>query len=688
LKLLAVIVNYRTADLTLRAAEGLLRELAALPQARLAIVDNDSGDDSLVRLRAALAEPIAAGRVEVIASPRNGGFAWGVNQAVRPALASADPPEFVYLLNSDAHPAPGAVLALLRFLEERPEIGIAGSYIHGPDGETHHTAFRFPSVPSQFEQTIGIGFVTKLLDRWVVSKPVPSEASRVDWLAGASMLIRREVFDAIGLLDESYFMYFEETDFCLNAARAGWPTWYYPESRVEHVGAASSGWKDFSQPRPSYWFEGRRTFFRKNHGRLGLWAANLAWIVGYALGETRRVLQRRPRRQPPRMFRDFLRHNLKLGGDAWKYGILVLAALVPIELASAVAGRVLAARGLFYVTPDLDDFDEYLALRDPLLGWPRPSAFGQQEYDATGARVSPRFPDPASAPSCVTTFGDSFTWGDEVGPEHAYPNVLSDLLGCRVANYGVPGFGTDQAYLRFRDRVRDAAPVAVLGHWSEDVIRNVNRYRGFLAGNALGFKPRFLVGADGELELLPMPDLDAEQVANLADRPELLPHEFFFPGGPSGVVRLDFPYTLAIARLFGHYRMRAWMEGEPSYAQFYAPEHASGALDVTVAVLRAFVRDARARGQEPVVVLIPDEKDLQFARAGRALPYAPLGDALRAAGIEHPDVAGAMLRKLDGRDPCDLFTNCGRGHFNPDGYAELARVVEAWIREHDLLRAR
>jgi GT2 family glycosyltransferase len=312
LKLLAIIVNYRTPELTLRAAEGLLRELAGLPDARVAIVDNDSGDDSLGRLRDGLAEPIAAGRLEVIASPENGGFAFGVNQAVRPALASDDPPEFVYLLNSDAYPAPGAVIALLRFLDQHPEIGIAGSYIHGPDGETHHTAFRFPSVASQFEQTIGVGFVTKLLDRWVVSKPVPSEATRVDWLAGASMLIRRRVFDATGLLDENYFMYFEETDFCLNAARAGWPTWYFPASRVEHVGAASSGWKDFSQPRPPYWFQGRRYFFLKNHGRSGLWAANLAWIAGYALGEARRLLQRRPRRQPPRMFRDFLRHNLTL----------------------------------------------------------------------------------------------------------------------------------------------------------------------------------------------------------------------------------------------------------------------------------------------------------------------------------------------------------------------------------------
>lgn len=157
---------------------------------------------------------------------------------------------------------------------------------------------------------LGIGVVSRLLDRFVVSKPVPAEATRVDWLAGASMLIRREVFEAIGLYDENYFFYYEETDFCLRAARAGFETWYVPESRVAHIGAASSGAKDLSKPRAAYWWDGRRWYFYKNHGRVYLWAANAAWLAGFAIGEVRRRLIGRKGPFPPRYFRDFLRFNL------------------------------------------------------------------------------------------------------------------------------------------------------------------------------------------------------------------------------------------------------------------------------------------------------------------------------------------------------------------------------------------
>lgn len=309
MNVLVVLINYRTPELTLRALRAALPELSRLPGSRVALIDNGSGDDSVPVLADALEREGLKDRVDLITSPTNLGFAGGVNLALRPARSGSNPPRFVYLLNSDALPAPGSIERLVRVLEERPQAGIAGSYIHGPAGDTHDTAFRFPSVASNFEESLGLGVVTRLLDRWVVSKPVPSETTRVDWLAGASMLIRREVFDAIGVYDENFFFYFEETDFCLRAARAGFTTWYVPESRVEHIGAASSGWKDFSKPRAAFWWDGRRWFYYKNHGLLYLWAANLAWVLGFLIGETRRRLIGRKGSFPPRFFRDFLRYN-------------------------------------------------------------------------------------------------------------------------------------------------------------------------------------------------------------------------------------------------------------------------------------------------------------------------------------------------------------------------------------------
>lgn len=367
--------------------------------------------------------------------------------------------------------------------------------------------------------------------------------------------------------------------------------------------------------------------------------------------------------------------------ELWKYGLLVLLVLAIVEGFAFAAGRIIASRGFFYLPESDEGYADYLARRDPLLGWPAQDAAGKGEMDASGSRIVPSFPDPAT-PSCVTLFGDSFTWGDEVGPAEAYGNVLAQRLHCRVANYGVGGYGTDQAFLRYRDRIRDPAPVVVLGHFAENVIRNVNRFRGFLSGGRFGLKPRFVLGADGGLELLPLAQLSAEEYTDLWRRPELLPEEYFVPGGPAGVTVLRFPYTLSLLRVLRHYRFRPTRDGLPSYAQFYEPAHPSAALAVTTAILAEFTRQARARGQLPVVVVIPDEKDLvALQRSGRT-SYASLEQALRERGVETPPVAARLLDVLHGREPCALYMRCGSGHFTPEGYAELARVVGDWIETH------
>lgn len=325
MNVLVALINYKTPALTLRALRAVLAELASLPGSRVCLIDNGSGDDSVPELEKALEREGLGDRVDLVASPTNRGFAGGVNLALIPALRGPSPPRFVYLLNSDALPAPGSVATLVRFLEANPSAGIAGSYIHGPDGETHDTAFRFPGIASQFEESLGLGVVSRWLDRYLVSKPAPRETACVDWLAGASMLIRREVFDAIGVYDENFFFYYEETDFCRRAARAGFSTWYVPASRVEHIGAASSGWKDFSKPRAPYWWEGRRFYFYKNHGLVYLWAVNLAWLAGFVIGEPRRRLMGRRGPFPPRYFRDFLRHNFRFRPLGRGFPVLALA---------------------------------------------------------------------------------------------------------------------------------------------------------------------------------------------------------------------------------------------------------------------------------------------------------------------------------------------------------------------------
>jgi len=357
--------------------------------------------------------------------------------------------------------------------------------------------------------------------------------------------------------------------------------------------------------------------------------------------------------------------------------VLLLILLLLFEGVSAVGVRVLGGMGFIWSPESASDYPTYLAERDPVLGWPRPGSYGEGELSASGTRVDPGMGDTAAP--CVAVYGDSFTWGDEVGPADAYPAVLGTLLGCRVANFGTPGYGSDQAFLRYRESSEHAAPVAVLGHYSENIIRNVNRYRGFMSNGGFGFKPRFKFEG-GRLALLPIPTLSTAEFERLGDA-AVLPDEYFTPGGGAGIVESKFPFTWTLLRSLGHYRFRARLAGAPSYAEFYGADHASGALDVTEAILLEFVRLAQERGQVPILLLIPDEKDLIEVQAGRPLPYAPLLERLVDAGIRVPDVAGAAIEALGDREPCALYTRCGGAHFNPEGYALVAQSLQPVIRE-------
>lgn len=362
--------------------------------------------------------------------------------------------------------------------------------------------------------------------------------------------------------------------------------------------------------------------------------------------------------------------------------VLVLIGIValPVEIMSFVAGKILADKSLLYNPPQDENYASYLKNRDPVLGWPNRAGFGQGEYDCSGSRLVPKFPDPAH-PSCVALFGDSFTWGDEVTPEHAYGNVLSGLMGCRVANYGVGGYGTDQAYLRYERVINDKAPIVILGHYSDNIIRNINQERGFLTNQAIGLKPRFILEAN-ELKLVPLPTLtEVEHISLRSNAQELLPFDYFAPDGPSGIRTLKFPFTLSVLGTIQHYRLMARLKGHPSYAQFYDPAHPSHALQVTEAIIKSFVSEAQRRNQKPMVLLIPDEKDLRWLRDHGTLPYAELVNRLRNAGIIVPDIAGELGKYLGSRDPCELYTRCGGGHFSQEGYKRLAEIVFDKLRE-------
>ncbi|MBL8792738.1 MAG: glycosyltransferase family 2 protein [Planctomycetia bacterium] len=307
-----VIVNFKTPGLVIDCLRSLVDEVRAVGDCQVIVVENGSPDDSAQRLADAIRTEHWDSWAKLLVLDKNLGFAGGNNAALRPLLAEPKPADYFLLLNPDTVVRPGAVTTLIEFLEHHPRAGIAGSRLEDPDGTPQRSAFRFPTVPSEFEHGIRLGPISRLLRSSIVAPPVTDATHRCDWLAGASMLVRKEVFDDIGLMDDDYFLYYEETDFMLRAKRAGWSTWYVPTSRVVHLVGQASGVTDTKKPArrlPKYWFDSRKRYFTKNHGPVyALWA-DAAWLIGFTLWRVRRRLQRKPDLDPPHYLWDFVHYN-------------------------------------------------------------------------------------------------------------------------------------------------------------------------------------------------------------------------------------------------------------------------------------------------------------------------------------------------------------------------------------------
>src|SRR6266480_1036527 len=188
MKLLVVIVNYRTADLTIDCLQSLDHEIKTVPgETRVIVTDNASGDGSAEKIRAAIDQHNWTWAT-LMPLEKNGGFAYGNNAAIAPALKAEHPPQYVYLLNPDTIVLPDALRELVRFLDANPAVGIAGGRAVNPDWTVRNSAFRFHTVLSELEGSIRLGVVSKLLCRHVVASPPPEEPGRVDWVSGASMM--------------------------------------------------------------------------------------------------------------------------------------------------------------------------------------------------------------------------------------------------------------------------------------------------------------------------------------------------------------------------------------------------------------------------------------------------------------------------------------------------------------------
>jgi N-acetylglucosaminyl-diphospho-decaprenol L-rhamnosyltransferase len=318
---LTIVLNWRTPEMTLDAVAAALIALEGIEGA-LVVVDNDSQDGSF--------EQIAAGvqtkgwdqgphPVRVVQAGRNGGYGAGNNFGIRTGLPGGQKPDFVYILNSDAFPEKGTVRALLDHMVGHPKTAFAGSVLYGKEGEHHNTAFRFPSIASEFESQIRFGPVSRIFAKKLVVMTPPTTEAKVQWMAGASLMARRTALDQIGLFDETFFLYFEETDLCHRAINAGWDCIFVPTSRAMHLGSVSTGMRKW-QRIPQYWLDSRLHYFVKNHGFAYTLFATLALLTGGVIWRLRLLVQRKDRQDPPYFLRDLTLHALKACAAALRRG--------------------------------------------------------------------------------------------------------------------------------------------------------------------------------------------------------------------------------------------------------------------------------------------------------------------------------------------------------------------------------
>jgi N-acetylglucosaminyl-diphospho-decaprenol L-rhamnosyltransferase len=147
--------------------------------------------------------------------------------------------------------------------------------------------------------------------------PISDEAHPIGWVSGALMIIRKQVLDDVGTMDEGFFLYYEETDFTLRAKRAGWDCWHVPQSRIVHYVGHSVGVTlrtDHPARRPRFWFESRHRFFVKNYGFLYALLTDTLAISALSIWRLRRFVQRKPDTDPPHLLRDLIRNSVFFRG--------------------------------------------------------------------------------------------------------------------------------------------------------------------------------------------------------------------------------------------------------------------------------------------------------------------------------------------------------------------------------------
>jgi N-acetylglucosaminyl-diphospho-decaprenol L-rhamnosyltransferase len=294
------IVNYKTPYLVIDCIASFLPHLAS--SVSVVIVDSNSNDDSLATIREWLRTNDGAGRCRLVELQANGGFSAGYNAAMK-----AIPANCYLLLNSDTIVRPGAIALLIETMVNYPEAGLFGPQLEWPNGVAQVSCFRDHSPLSELVAAARTRQVTSLLKLFEVPISTVTSNFRPPWMSFAAVLIRSEVLESAGMLDENFFLYFEDCEYCYRARKAGWDIFYVPDARIVHLhGKSSQVVENISQAKrlPKYYYASRTRYFRLRYGIVGPTLANLAWCCGRVISKTRETLGKKERHLPENAWRD------------------------------------------------------------------------------------------------------------------------------------------------------------------------------------------------------------------------------------------------------------------------------------------------------------------------------------------------------------------------------------------------
>lgn len=280
LDLVVSIINFRTGDLTLNCVRSVLEDMAGI-SGKIVVVDNQSGDGSAEQIEAWIAEQPPGTPVELVRSATNSGFSGGHNQGMAAAEA-----EFYLILNSDAILRPGLLQALIAAGRATPDHGFIAPRIEFEDGGVQNSCFRFHGPLSELVRAARSGPITRLFRRYDVALGPEPDPDAIDWASFACILLRGDMVREIGPMDEGYFLYFEDVEYCLRGRRAGWKIRQEPTARVLHLRGGSGPVKTLYNKRarlPRYYYSSRTRLLYQTHGFVGLIAANMMWHLGRAI---------------------------------------------------------------------------------------------------------------------------------------------------------------------------------------------------------------------------------------------------------------------------------------------------------------------------------------------------------------------------------------------------------------------